>query len=72
MKLGAKLMATNPPFWSGAIRAFDLMGNFSGTHYRSLGYAGAMARDWEKVMGDMAKAWAVVEPELKAEKPTLG
>lgn len=71
MKLGVKLMATNPPFWSGAVRAFDLMGTFSGTRYRTLGFVGAMTRDWQMVMGDLAKAWAVVEPELEAERERL-
>ncbi len=70
MNIGAKLMATNPPFWSGVIRAFDPTGRFGRRRgaNREEEIQEALARDWEMVFGDMSRAWAVVKPPPESER----
>ncbi len=77
LSLDVRRLSVQRAFWSGAARAFDLFGLFSGFGRPLTGEAAlradaeAVARDWQVVMDDLALAWKIVEPQLKSEREQL-
>lgn len=68
------LCSARRSFWIGAAQAFDLLGLIDLHGHRALegteaweSDRDALAHDWQVVLGDLARSWEVLTPELVSE-----